>query len=68
MSSEFIKVSANPAQGKGGTCFDDSGGPVLVGDTILAVNAFGTNGLCRGVNYAYRLDTPEALAFVRSFL
>ena len=28
-SDEFVRVTANPAQGKGGTCFGDSGGPVL---------------------------------------
>jgi len=68
VADEFIKISANPSQGKGGICFGDSGGPVLLGDTILAVNSFVTNGLCRGVTYSYRLDTPDALAFVRSFL
>jgi hypothetical protein len=68
VADEFIKVSANPSKGKGGTCFGDSGGPVLLGDTIVAVNSFVTNGLCRGVTYSYRLDTPDALAFVRSFL
>jgi Trypsin len=68
VADEFIKVSANPSKGKGGTCFGDSGGPVLLGDTIVAVNSFVTNGLCRGVTYSYRLDTPDALAFVRRFL
>jgi hypothetical protein len=68
VADEFIKVSANPSHGKGGTCFGDSGGPVLLGDTIVAVNSFVTNGLCRGVTYSYRLDTPDALAFVRTFL
>jgi hypothetical protein len=68
VADEFIKVSANPSQGKGGVCFGDSGGPVLLGDTILAVNSFGTNMLCAGETYSYRLDTRDALAFVRSFL
>jgi trypsin len=68
LADEFIKVSANPSKGKGGICFGDSGGPVLLGDTILGVNSIVTNALCRGVTYAYRIDTPEALAFVRSFL
>jgi hypothetical protein len=63
-AAEFIKISANPSQSKGGMCFGDSGGPVLRGDTIVAVNAFVTNGLCRGVTFAYRLDTTDALKFI----
>ena len=64
LAAEFIKISANPSRDKGGMCFGDSGGPVLLGDTIVAVNAFVTNGLCRGVTYAYRLDTAEAMGFL----
>ena len=43
-SAEFIKLTANPAQGKGGICFGDSGGPDLLEgtNTVLAVNTFGT--------------------------
>jgi hypothetical protein len=67
-SVEFIKLSANPAQGKGGICFGDSGGPdVLAGtDTILAVNSYGTNGNCAGVTYSQRVDVPDILAFINS--
>ncbi len=68
-SDEYIKLTANPAQGKGGTCFGDSGGPDLLGgtDIILAVNSYVTNGNCAGVTYSNRIDT-YALDFIASFL
>jgi hypothetical protein len=52
----------------GGICSGDSGGPVLSGDVVLGVNAFFSSTYCDGDAYAYRLDTPDELAFVRSFL
>ena len=64
-SDEYIKVTANPAQGKGGTCFGDSGGPVFLetedGLTVIAVTSYGTNGNCAGVGYYNRLDLDYAL-------
>ncbi len=67
LSSEFLKLTANPSQGKGGTCFGDSGGPdVLSGtDIVLGVNSFVTNGNCAGVTYSQRADLPDILAFIR---
>ncbi|WP_437935533.1 S1 family peptidase [Sorangium sp. So ce341] len=70
LSEEFIKISLNSAQGKGGVCFGDSGGPNLLDDTdiVLAVTSFGTNTNCAGVGRSARVDTPENLAFIESFL
>ena len=70
ISDMFIKLTANPAQGKGGTCFGDSGGPDLLGGTniILGVNSFVTNGNCAGVTYSQRVDIPEVMEFIESFL
>jgi len=65
-SVEFIKLTANPAQGKGGLCFGDSGGPDILGgtDTVLAVNSYVTNGNCAGVTYSNRVDLPDILSFI----
>ena len=71
-SDEYLKVSANPAKGKGGTCFGDSGSPVMYDDdgewVMLANTSYGTNGVCAGVGYYNRMDTEEALAFVNGVL
>ena len=69
-SDQFIRVTANPGQGQGGFCFGDSGGPVLTneGSTVLGVNSYVTNGNCTGVTYSQRIDIPEILAWIESFL
>jgi hypothetical protein len=70
MSDEFMKLTANPAQEKGGTAFGDSGGPNLLGDTntILGITSWGTNYQCAGVSYAQRVDTADVLSWINSFL
>jgi Trypsin len=70
ISSTFMKCSSNAAQGKGGTAFGDSGGPVLLGatDTILAVTSFGPNSNCAGVGYYCRVDTPIIWNWVKGSL
>ena len=70
IADQYIKLTANPAQGKGGTCFGDSGGADFLGGTniILAVNSFVTNGNCTGVTYSNRIDLPYALDFIDGFL
>jgi Trypsin len=69
-SDAFIRISGNAAQGKGSTCFGDSGGPNLIGgtDIVVAVTSYGTNGNCAGTSYSFRIDTPDVLAWIQSFL
>ena len=69
-SDEFIRLTLNAAQGKGGACFGDSGGPNLVGgtDIAIAVTSYGTNPNCSGVGYFSRLDIPEVLSWIQGFL
>lgn len=66
ISDMFVKVTANPAQGKGGTTFGDSGGPILLAGTnvVIANNSFVTNANCSGVTYAQRIDIPEVLDWI----
>lgn len=69
-SDEFIRLTANDAQDKGGTCFGDSGGPDLVGgtDVVVGVNSYVTNSNCAGVTYSMRIDLPEVLSWILGFL
>jgi hypothetical protein len=69
-AAEYMRLSLNPGGGTGGTCFGDSGGPDLLGgtDTVLAVNSYVTNVNCAGVGYSARVDIPEVLEWINSFL
>lgn len=66
-----LQTSGNGA-GKGGTCSGDSGGPVFFGDTdsnlIVGVTSFGLNALCRGTDFAYRVDQPEVLEWIYNIM
>ncbi len=56
--------------GRGGTCSGDSGGPVFLGGTdsnlIVGVTSFGMNALCRGTDFAYRVDQAAVLDWINS--
>jgi hypothetical protein len=62
-----LQTNGNGA-GKGGTCNGDSGGPVFLGgydsDLVVAVTSFGLNSLCRGTDFAYRIDQPDVLDWI----
>jgi secreted trypsin-like serine protease len=67
---ENIQISGNPGQDRGGLCFGDSGGPVLLGDSniVVGVNSFVFNGNCAGTAFAYRTDIAAARSFLSSFV
>jgi V8-like Glu-specific endopeptidase len=71
ISDEYMTLTANPAQEKGGVCFGDSGGPVLLSqdgkNVVLGVNSFGSNSNCAGLSYANRIDT-YALQWIKGYL
>lgn len=62
-----LHYSNNPGQGhggSGGTCFGDSGGPVIHDGLIVAVNSFVLNANCNGAGFGYRVDTDLADEFI----
>jgi len=69
-SAEFLRLALNPGGGSGGTCFGDSGGPDMLGGTnvVLGVNSYVTNVNCSGVGYSARVDVPETLGWIQSFM
>ena len=66
-SDIYAVFSAAPGTG-GGTCFGDSGGPVLddLGDTevLVAVNSWAQNLSCAGKSGGYRVDQPDDLEWL----
>lgn len=60
----------SPIGGTGGSCFGDSGGPVLVNNTnqVIAVVSYGFSGTCHGADYSWRVDTQESYDFILPFL
>jgi hypothetical protein len=69
-SDEHLRLALNASGGSGGTCFGDSGGPDLLGgtSTVLGVNSYVTNINCSGVGYSQRIDLPDILVWIESFL
>ena len=69
-SAEYMRLALNPGGGSGGTCSGDSGGPDLLGETstVLTVNSCVTNVNCGGVGYSTRVDIPEVLQWIESFM
>jgi hypothetical protein len=56
--------------GVGGTCFGDSGGPVLVNNTneVIAVVSYGFSATCHGADYSWRVDTVDSYLFLNDFV
>ena len=65
-----LHYSNNPGNGhggSGGTCFGDSGGPVIHAGKIVGVNSFVLNDNCKGSAFAYRVDIATARGFLDDY-
>jgi Trypsin len=70
-----LQISSDAGDGRGGSCYGDSGGPILDGssDVVLAVASFskvepapGKLAPCAGQSFGYRTDQPAVLSWVRA--
>jgi secreted trypsin-like serine protease len=72
LNDGFNLQTQGNGSGRGGTCNGDSGGPVFLGpyssNLVVAVTSFGLNNLCRGTDYAYRVDTAAVQAWMEETL
>jgi secreted trypsin-like serine protease len=73
LNAAWLRIAQTQATGDGGTCSGDSGGPQFLGagatETPIQVSVTITGDLeCFATNVDYRLDTPQARAFLGQFV
>ena len=69
LESHKLNLTQRAADGDGGTCRGDSGGPVFLGKTKTVVGIVSDGDpLCQETSVNYRTDTKSAHSFVRGFL
>jgi secreted trypsin-like serine protease len=73
INAAWLRISMNPTKGDGGTCYGDSGGPNFLGAGATETNIVASTTItgdmwCRSTNVTYRLDTPDARAFLGQFV
>ncbi len=70
LNGGFNLQTQGNGNGRGGTCNGDSGGPMFLGSTssnlVVGVTSFGLNSLCRGTDFAYRVDTAAVQAWIQA--
>jgi hypothetical protein len=69
LTPQILQTNGNPndTRGTGGTCFGDSGGPVYLGDQIVAVTSYGYTENCRYLGGYQRLDIPVVADWLATF-
>ncbi|MET9731191.1 trypsin-like serine protease [Streptomyces sp. NPDC006458] len=71
LNNAWVRLAMTAPQGNGGACYGDSGGPnfaTLDGKRVLAATTITGDGPCYATNVVYRLDTPDARAFLAPYV
>ncbi|WP_454852215.1 trypsin-like serine protease [Promicromonospora soli] len=71
LNKTWVRLAMTAPQGNGGACYGDSGGPNFVeldGELVLAATTITGDGPCYATNVSYRLDSPSARAFLKTFV
>ncbi len=71
LNKSWLRISQNNATGSGGTCYGDSGGPQFLGGVTsnlqVSITVTG-DAMCLATNVDYRIDTPQARAFLKNYV
>ena len=71
LNKAWVRLSMIAAQGQGGACYGDSGGPNFVaidGALVLAATTITGDTPCYATNVVYRTDTTVARAFLAPYV
>jgi hypothetical protein len=73
LTGTWLKISGNPSHDDSNTCYGDSGGPNFLGagaseTNIVAGTTITGDTPCRSTNVDYRMDTPNARAFLGRYV
>jgi hypothetical protein len=71
LNKTWLRLQMTAAQGNGGACYGDSGGPNfarLGGKLVLVATTITGDVPCYATNVAYRTDSPSARAFLAPFV
>jgi hypothetical protein len=71
LNGAWLRLAQTEPQGNGGACYGDSGGPnfaMIGGALVLVATTITGDTPCYATNVTYRLDTPQARAFLAQFV
>ncbi|GEP40596.1 hypothetical protein NPS01_42590 [Nocardioides psychrotolerans] len=70
LTPQILQANGNENDpfGTGGTCFGDSGGPVFLDGTIVAVTSYGYTSNCRYLGGYQRVDIAVSQDWIKTFL